>query len=111
MAVLKLLDSLNVVLVGATGNDGQLNPLIKSYPTLFQSEGSLPNLIAVGATTFAGGLWQSSQTLGEDMVFAPGALVQIGDGDGNVASGTSFGKHCLPFVSLHKPAGLAEPLP
>jgi len=90
--VLKLLDSLNVVLVGATGNDGVADPLVKSCPTLFKPEGSLPNIVAVGATTYAGGLWQASQALMADMVFAPGAQVRVGDGEGSAASGTSFGK-------------------
>ena len=89
---MKLLDSLNVVLVGATGNDGPSDPLVKSYPTLFKSEGSLPNIVAVGATTYAGGLWQSSQALMADMVFAPGNQVRVGDGEGSIGSGTSFGK-------------------
>jgi hypothetical protein len=49
-AILQELDKLDTVLVVAAGNEGKKEDGISQYPAKFLEEGSLPNLIVVGAT-------------------------------------------------------------
>ena len=91
--ILKLLDALDVVLVAAAGNDAPNSPSIDSYPSLFLKDGSLPNLVVVGAADGYSKRASFSQS-GEITTYGPGQqiLVAAPGGDTRLADGTSYGK-------------------
>jgi chitinase len=92
-ALLKEFDKLGVVMVTVAGNHAKTSgPQIDRYPALWAGDGTLPNLIVVGASDELGRQAGFSQTGPALTVHAPGDRVTVASLGGALVedSGTSF---------------------